>query len=204
VTCLTRSSSRDGIKASTIRWNGIQQILEEACSDTLIIMDAAYYPSSRMVRQKGVLELIAASVSEEHVTALGRCVFTRALVDQLRTRATRSTPLSAAELHSILLAAYPKLIQDRNPEKEMLTSFPAPLHTMMSGNSRLPSIFLCPVYQSSPLRNSFSYENSPQLHLSIKLHDDNVDIDSWNEWLRLMPDGIKDVKVDGPFRTSFR
>ncbi|KAL3959001.1 hypothetical protein ACCO45_007163 [Purpureocillium lilacinum] len=153
---------------------------------------------------KGVLELIAASVSEEHVTALGRCVFTRALVDQLRTRATRSTPLSAAELHSILLAAYPKLIQDRNPEKEMLTSFPAPLHTMMSGNSRLPSIFLCPVYQSSPLRNSFSYENSPQLHLSIKLHDDNVDIDSWNEWLRLMPDGIKDVKVDGPFRTSFR
>ncbi|KAJ6443076.1 acetamidase [Purpureocillium lavendulum] len=201
---LTQASSRDGTKASTIRWNGIQQILEEACADTLIIMDAAYYPSSRMVRQKGVLELIAASVSEEHVTALGRCVFTRALVDQLRTRATRSTPLSAVELHSILLASYPKMIQDRNPERETLTSFPAPLHTMMSGNSRLPSIFLCPVYQSSPLRNSFSYENSPQLHLSIKLLDDNVDIDSWNEWLRLMPDGIKDVKVDGPFRTSFR
>ncbi|PNY29240.1 Uncharacterized protein TCAP_00844 [Tolypocladium capitatum] len=198
------ASSRDNTKASTIRWNGIQQILEEACSDTLIIMDAAYYPSSRMVRQKGVLELIAASVSEEHVGVLDRCAFTRALVEQLRTRATRSNPLSAVELHSILLATYPKMIQDRNPEKETITSFPAPLHTMMSGNSRLPSVFLSPVYQNSPLRNSFSFENSPQLHLSIKLHDDNVDIDSWNEWLRLMPDGIKDVKVDGPFRASFR
>lgn len=157
-----------------------------------------------MVRQKGVLELIAASVSEEHVSVLDRCAFTRALVEVLRTRATRSNPLSAVELHSILLATYPKMIQDRNPEKETITSFPAPLHTMMSGNSRLPSVFLSPVYQNSPLRNSFSFENSPQLHLSIKLHDDNVDIDSWNEWLRLMPDGIKDVKVDGPFRTAFR
>lgn len=167
-------------------------------------MDAAYYPSSRMIRQKGVLELIAASVSEEHVTALDRCAFTRALAEHLRTRATRSNPLSAVELHSVLLATYPKLIHDKNPEKETITSFPAPLHAMMSGNSRLPSIFLSPVYQHSPLRNNFSYENSPQLHLSIKLHDDNVDIDSWNEWLRLMPEGIKDIKVDGPFRTSFR
>ncbi|KAM4058040.1 hypothetical protein HRG_011004 [Hirsutella rhossiliensis] len=198
------ASSKDGSKASIIRWNGIQQILEEACSDTLILMDAAYYPSSRMVRQKGVLELIAASVSEEHATALDRCAFTRALAEHLRTRATRSNPLSAVELHSVLLATYPKLIHDKNPEKETITSFPAPLHAMMSGNSRLPSIFLCPMYQHSPLRNNFSYENSPQLHLSIKLHDDNVDIDSWNEWLRLMPEGIKDIKVDGPFRTSFR
>ncbi|KJZ77550.1 hypothetical protein HIM_03274 [Hirsutella minnesotensis 3608] len=198
------ASSRDSGKASTIRWNGIQQILEEACSDTLILMDAAYYPSSRIVRQRGVLELIAASVSEEHDSVLDRCAFTRALTEQLRTRATRSTPLSAVELHSALLAAYPKMIRDRNPERETVTRFPAPLHAMMSGNSRLPSIFISPVYQNSPLRSGFSYENSPQLHLSIKLHDDHVDIDSWNEWLRLMPEGIKDIKVDGPFRTTFR
>lgn len=167
-------------------------------------MDAAYYPSSRMSRQRGVLEIIAASMSEDHFNALDRCAFTRALAEQLRTRATRSNPLSAAELHSILLANYPKMIQDRNPERETVTSFPAPLHTMMSGNSRLPSILLAPVHQTSPLRSSFSYENNPQLHLSIRLNDDNVDVDSWNEWLRLMPEGIKDVKVEGPFRPAFR
>lgn len=167
-------------------------------------MDAAYYPCSRMIKQRGVLELIAASVSEEHVDALDRCAFTRMLTEQLRTRASRSNFLSAVEIHSLLMAMYPKLVRDKSPDKELLTSFPAPLHTMMSGNSRLPSIFLSPVHQRSPLRNSFSYENSPQLHLSIKLYDDQVDIDSWNEWLRLMPEGIKDVKVDGPFRPSFR
>ncbi|KAL7897042.1 hypothetical protein HDV63DRAFT_395654 [Trichoderma sp. SZMC 28014] len=198
------ASSKDVERASTIRWSGMQQILEEACADTLIIMDAAYFPPARIVRQQGVLEIIAASLSEDHLTALDRCAFTRALADQLRTRAARQTPLSVVELHSILLALYPKLARDRTPEREIITSFPAPLHTMMSGNSRLPSIFLSPVQQSSPLRSSFSYENSPQLHLAIKLNDDNVDIDSWNEWLRMMPEGIKDIKIDGPFRTTFR
>lgn len=158
-----------------------------------------------MVRQQGVLELIAASVSEDHFYALDRFAFTRALAEQLRIRASRLSPLSAAELHANLFAHYSKMVQEQTPEKEMLTSFPSPLHMMMSGNPRLPSIFLSPVYQSSPMRNSFSsYENSPQLHLSIRLDDDNVNLDSWNEWLRLMPEGIKDVKVEGPFRATFR
>ncbi|KAF4974729.1 hypothetical protein FZEAL_8399 [Fusarium zealandicum] len=199
------ASSRDAERASTIRWGGIQQTLEEACADTLIIMDAAYYPSSRMVRQQGVLELLAASVSEEHFYVLDRCAFTRALAEQLRVRAARLSPLSAAELHANLFSHYAKMVEDRTPEKEVVTSFPSPLHMMMSGNSRLPSIFLSPVYQTSPMRNSFSsYENSPHLNLSIRLDDDNVNIDSWNEWLRLMPEGIKDIKVEGPFRATFR
>ncbi|RMJ14135.1 hypothetical protein BHE90_013621 [Fusarium euwallaceae] len=199
------ASSRDPERASTIRWGGIQQTLEEARADTLIIMDAAYYPSSRMVRQQGVLELLAASVSEEHFYGLDRCAFTRALAEQLRVRAARLSPLSAAELHANLFSHYAKMVQDKNPEQEVVTSFPSPLHMMMSGNSRLPSIFLSPVYQNSPMRSSFSsYENSPQLHLSIRLDDDNVNLESWNEWLRLMPEGIKDIKVEGPFRATFR
>ncbi|KAM5342854.1 hypothetical protein ACJ41O_013820 [Fusarium nematophilum] len=199
------ASSRDPERASTIRWSGIQQTLEEARADTLIIMDAAYYPSSRMVRQQGVLELLAASVSEEHFYSLDRCAFTRALVEQLRIRAARLSPLSVAELHANLFTHYAKIVQEKTPEKEVVTSFPSPLHMMMSGNSRLPSIFLSPVYQNSPMRSSLSsYENSPQLHLSIRLDDDNVNLESWNEWLRLMPEGIKDIKVEGPFRATFR
>ncbi|KAK2606374.1 hypothetical protein QQS21_003193 [Conoideocrella luteorostrata] len=198
------ASSRDQEKASTCRWSGIQQVLEEACADTLIIMDAAYYPSSKIVRQKGVLELLAASVSEDHVASLGRCSFTRALAEQLRIRAARTTPLSAAELHSLLLSQYPQMVHDSKPERETITTFPAPLHAMMSGNSRLPSIFLSPLYHGSSLRNSFSYENNPQLHLTIKLNDDNVDIESWNEWLRLMPDGIRETDSIGTFYAVWR
>ncbi|KAI0008150.1 hypothetical protein F4779DRAFT_463980 [Xylariaceae sp. FL0662B] len=196
------ASSRNREHASTIRWSGIQQILEEACSDTLIIMDAAYYPSSKMVRQKGVLELIAASTSEDYFHALDRSSFTRALTDQLRTRATQRFPnaLSAAELHSKLLFLYPKIIQDKHPERGASISFLSPLHMQVSGNSRLPSITLLPPQQP---RTYFTPENSrgPQVTLSIRLTDETLHLESWAEWLRVMPEGIREVKVDGPYNT---
>lgn len=166
-------------------------------------MDAAYYPSSKMVRQQGVLELIAASVSEEHFKALDRCTFTRALTEQLRTRAGQSfnEPLSAAEVHSKLLSNYPKLIQDRHPERETITSFPSPLHMQTSGNARLPSILLAPLL-TGYLRSGLSFHeyNGPQLNLQIRLASEDIDLETWTEWLRMMPDGVKDVKVEGPYR----
>ncbi|XXH03090.1 hypothetical protein Hte_009480 [Hypoxylon texense] len=198
------NGSRDRAKASTIRWSGIQQILEEARSDTLIIMDAAYYPSSKMVRQKGVLELIAASSSEDYFDVLDRNSFTRTLADQLRTRAAQRFPnfLSAAELHSKLLSIYPKIIRDKHPEKGLAISFPSPLHIQISGNSRLPSITLSP---PQPTRTIYSPENhhGPQLTLSMRLTEEVFNLENWAEWLRMMPEGIKDVKVEGPY-TTFR
>ncbi|KAI1398783.1 hypothetical protein F4819DRAFT_13088 [Hypoxylon fuscum] len=198
------ASSRDRAKASTIRWSGIQQILEEARSDTLIIMDAAYFPSSKMVRQKGVLEVIAASSSEDYFDVLDRNSFTRTLADQLRTRATQrfTNPLSAAELHSKLLSIYPKIIQDKHPEKGLAISFPSPLHIQISGNSRLPSITLSP---PQPPRTIYSPEthHGPQLTLSMRLTEEVLNVENWAEWLRMMPEGIKDIKVEGPY-TTFR
>src|SRR5436189_283992 len=91
-------STRDKARASCIRWSGIQQNLENTCSDTLILMDAAYYPSAKMVSEQGVLELVAASASEEHANALNRCAFTKALAELLRTRACQrfKSPFTAA------------------------------------------------------------------------------------------------------------
>lgn len=201
---LTASSARDREKAETIRWSGIQQVLEQACGDTLIIMDAPYYPSAKMVREQGVLELIAAAVSEEHFNELQRCTFTKVLTEQLKTRASQRfmNPFSAAELHSKLLSSYPSLIQDRYPEKETVTSFPSPLHMQMAGNARLPSILLAPT-NISPLRTSMPFASEgQQLHLAFRVGDEPIDIDAWTEWLRMMPDGIKDVRVEGPFRTA--
>ena len=169
-------------------------------------MDAAYYPSSNMVRQQGVLELIAASVSEEHFQVLERNTFTRALNDQLRTRAMQrgTSPLTAAELHSKLLSSYPKLIPDNRAEKETIYSFPSPLHMQTSGNARLPSILLAPFSQGSPSRPGplLAQESAggSQVHLAIHLaNDEPIDIDSWTEWMRMMPDGIRDIRVDGPY-----
>ncbi|KAI0392245.1 hypothetical protein F5Y17DRAFT_368681 [Xylariaceae sp. FL0594] len=164
------SSSRNREKTGIIRWNGIQHILEEANSDTLVIMDSMYYPAMKMTRRNGVLELIAASAPDEYYNTLRleRGIFTHALADQLRARASQqyryhhphptssssfSSPsyspsgvLSAAELHAKLFPVFPKLVAERYPEKGLGNmSFPAPLHMQASGNARLPSITLSPL-----------------------------------------------------------
>ena len=85
---------------------------------------------------------------------------------------------------------------------------PSPLHMQTSGNARLPSILLAPLAPASPTRGGplFAQDpNGPQVHLSIQLaNDEPLDMDSWTEWLRMMPDGIKDVKVEGPYRHHYR
>ncbi|KAI1334322.1 hypothetical protein F5Y15DRAFT_409735 [Xylariaceae sp. FL0016] len=213
------ASSRDREGSSKIRWSGIQQILEEACSDTLIIMDSAYYPSSKMVRQKGVLELIAASASEDYFDLLERSSFTRALAEQLRTRSAQrssnSNALSAAELHSRLLSLYPKIIHssrstrlDRDAvagNSAARPSYPAPLHMQMSGNARLPSITLSPPQLPPTLPSpptSSTTHAGPHLTLSIRLTDESsISLENWAEWFCMMPEGIRDVKVEGPYYT---
>ncbi|KAM0500573.1 hypothetical protein D7B24_008916 [Verticillium nonalfalfae] len=196
------ASSRDREKAETLRWSGIQQVLEEACGDTLILMDAAYYPSSKMVRQQGVLELIAAAVSEEHFNELERCSFTKLLVEQLKTRASHRVPnpLTAAELHSKLVSSYPTFIQDRNGDKDLVTTSPSPLHIQIAGNPRLASILVAPM-NISPQRNSLPFApEGQQLVLSVRVGDEPIDVDSWTEWLRQMPEAVKEMRIDGPYR----
>ncbi|KAH8899405.1 hypothetical protein GQ53DRAFT_309072 [Thozetella sp. PMI_491] len=199
------ASSKNADSTSAIRWSGLQQILEEARSDTLIIMDAAYYPSSKLVRQQGVLELIAASASEDHLQFFDRSIFTRALTEQLRNRASQkyTEPLSAAELHAKLLSLYPKMIQDRTPETKVLTSFPSPLHMQMSGNARLPSVLLAPVVRNMPLGIE-SPQNGIQMTFTFKLADESISLENWAEWLRNLPEEIKEVRVEGPYRNTFR
>ncbi|KAI0432358.1 hypothetical protein F5Y09DRAFT_148151 [Xylaria sp. FL1042] len=198
------SSTRNRDKGETIRWSGIQHILEEANSDTLIIMDSIYYPATKMVRRRGVLELIAASAPEDYYHLLERGIFTRALTEQLRARAVQHFPntLSAAELHSKLLSHLPKLILDRHPEKGATTVFPAPLHMQTSGNARLPSIMLSPLPLQLPKPHSTPDNNThtgPQVTLQIRLTDESISLENWAEWFRMMPEGVRDVKVDGPY-----
>lgn len=197
--------------AASARWSGIQQILEEASSDVLLLMDAAYYPSSTLQRKQGVFELLAASNGEDVSKNIGRNKFTRAISELLsRTSQKSFEHVSAAEIHAKLLSSYyPKMIQDRYPEQEAITSFPSPLHLQISGDARLPSISLDPIPKSPSAYNALeSVQNGTGTgsHLSLTFHlaDDDVNMEKWSEWLRMMPDGIKDVKVEGPYRNTFR
>lgn len=179
-------------------------------------MDAAYYPSSTLQRKQGVFELLAASNGEDASTNIGRNRFTRALSDLLYSRTSDSRisqkhldHLSAAEIHAKLLSSYyPKMVQDRHPEQEAVTSFPSPLHLQISGDARLPSISLAPITKpTSPYAFDSAQQNgsngaSTHLGLIFRLADEDVNMEKWAEWLRMMPDGIKDVKVEGPYRNT--
>ncbi|KAF3023763.1 hypothetical protein E8E14_014328 [Neopestalotiopsis sp. 37M] len=198
------ASPLDREGSSMVRWTGIQELLEGASSDILIVFDAVYHVCSKMTRRKGALEVLAASVSEEHYHLLGRNTFTREFIQQLRARLSQHAPgaVSVAELHTRFLAMYTKTAQERqSPGRALRTSIP--LHLHVSGDSRLPSITLSPLQSGQPRTPGFNSETpgSYHLNLSIRLSEENIDTDCWGEWLRMMPDGVKHVVVSGPHST---
>lgn len=218
--------------ASTIRWSGIQHKLEEACSDTLVVMDAAYFPSSRITRQKGVLEILAASTTDDYFRFAARGSFTRLLIDRLRTQPTHqfSDKLSVAELYSRLLFSHSDLFHGRrssnsnsNSNGQQLAGVPSnymmPLHIQIASNPTMPSITLTRVdsLQLPPLSapsflpktgfdgadNASSSggggsSSNRQVSLTFRLTDSSgdPDIERWRQWLMMMPEGVKSVKVD--------
>lgn len=171
-------------------------------------MDAAYFPSSKMVRAHGVLELVAASASDHHMRMLGRATFTRALSEQLRARTTQQRfldPFTASELHSRLLSAYPKITRDREPERDRVHSVPSPLHLRIAASSRLLPIVLVPMELEGAgrLMRPLPFKEA-RINLAINLTDvEALSEDAWIEWLRMMPDGVRDVKLEGPY-SAFR
>ena len=201
-----------GQTQATIRWSAIQQVLEDATADTLLLMDAAYYPCSKMSRREGVFEVVAAASGEDPKKALGRVSFTRAMTDELRTRLNQRfrgplSALSAAELHVRLMSNYPKIVEERSTDKEQMTSFPSPFHMQASSNARLPSILLAPFRKPlprSPDAATTTLIPSTQLNLTIRLSDGAVDKPGWIEWMRLLPEGVKEVKCESPFRNVYR
>lgn len=177
-------------------------MFENACSDVLLIMDCAYYPTSKNIRRQGMFELLAASAGEDHVDILGRSAFTRALIDLLQTRAAQQykEPFSAAELHSKLLSLYPGIIREQNAQAEIISRFPTPLCMQLSGNKTLSSILLAPLQAGELLRSPQS--GSHGITITFRMADGTFDMDKWAEWLRSMPEGIVEAKVEGPYRNT--
>lgn len=192
------ASSPEKERASTIRWSGIQQCLEEAKTDTLVMMDAAYYPSAKICRKNGTLEFLAAALGEEYLATLGRSTFTRAVTKLLRTRAQQLAfhgPFNVTNLHAKLMSEYSTIVPDVSPEKDVLVNFPSPLH-MQVGQVRIPSILLAPIQAAQP-RNSIGAEQ--QVTLTFKLGAE-IALENWSEWLATLPQEVKDVKVEGSAR----
>ncbi|KAL1879272.1 hypothetical protein Daus18300_001851 [Diaporthe australafricana] len=205
------TSSTQTEQPCMIRWQHIQQYFEEAIADTLLIMDARYFARVPVPKRRiGMLEIIAAGSFEEHSSPIVRCAFTQILYEKLRTLAARMRPFSAADLHLGLSSEYPNIAQELNPERELISNFPAPLLVQAAASNLVPSIPLAPLGRSTlPSIESGSSPNgsssSPGDQISVTVQLENVpDGDAWGDWLRLMPECIKEVRIEGRFRPALR
>jgi hypothetical protein len=179
----------------------VQGVLEASRSDILVILDSAYYASAKITRETGALEVIAASASEDHARHLGRTTFTRALTRELQDRVLRRyrDPFSAAELHAKLFSEYPAYIRERQVDRPIVTSSPAPLHILITENTKLPSILLAPL-SLDPIYAPDLGTHAPHVSLTFNLASEPVHMEDWEHWLRMMPEGIKDLKLTSPYR----
>ncbi|KAI7781874.1 hypothetical protein LA080_014055 [Diaporthe eres] len=198
------ASSTQSEKPCTIRWSTVQPLFEQAIADTLVIMDCRYFGIPGAARRRGSLEILAAGSFEEQASPLARCAFTQALSEKLRTQAARMRPFSAAELHAQLLAEYPRIVQELTPDREFLSSFPAPLHLHLAVGQIATSALLSPLRRSRPPSiESVSPFPGAEVSMTVRL-DKEPDADVWADWLRLMPDGVREVKIEGNFRSAPR
>jgi hypothetical protein len=96
----------------------VQQLLEEAESDVLLLYDSCHsaHPAVNISGQ-GVTELIAACGFETYAPAVGPHSFTNALIRELE-ESFAGPPISVAELHSKVISSLknwkPSLLRDEN------------------------------------------------------------------------------------------
>ena len=100
---LISSTSTDTRDSAIVQWSGLQNLLEHAESDVLILLDCCAAASSISATGSGVTEVIAACGFETWAPGVGEHSFTRSLIDELRYWG-RGQILSVAMLHNKVLS----------------------------------------------------------------------------------------------------
>ena len=97
------STSTGTPDSASVQWSGLQELLENAESDVLILLDCCAAASSISATGSGVTEVIAACGFETWAPGVGEHSFTRSLIDELRYW-SRGPILSVAMLHNKVLS----------------------------------------------------------------------------------------------------
>ncbi|TGO80177.1 hypothetical protein BELL_0013g00280 [Botrytis elliptica] len=128
---VSRSDSRDP-SFSMVKWGGIQNSLEEAQSDVLLLLDCCSSGTANTGDGYGTTELIAACGFNDVANGVGRHSFTYVLTTELRLLSAYPK-FTAAVLYNRILCR----LQNWMPEGRELQK--APLHVVLTQNQALPS-----------------------------------------------------------------
>ena len=167
----------------TMQWLGIQNMLEQAESDVLILLDCCAGASSSAEAGNGVTEVIAACGFETWAPGVSEHSFTRSLIDELQFWCGQlSNPV--AMLHMRVLASMkhwkPRSSRTSNDERRK-----TPIHSLLTSQGCSKSIQLIPLRQPPPLLAelpaSLAKEPSSESsgsHTASPGAEDSVDLDS--------------------------
>lgn len=131
VHAISRSDPRDP-SFRTVKWGGIQNSLEQAKSDVLLLLDCCSSGTANTGDGCGTTELIAACGFNNFANGVGRHSFTHALTTELRLLSSYPK-FTAAVLYNRILCR----LQNWMPEGRELQK--APLHVVLTQNQALPS-----------------------------------------------------------------
>jgi len=124
-----RNQSSLKAKCPTVKWGGIQSILEEAKSDVLLLLDCCHAGTANTNVGEGVTELISACAWNSEANGVGPYSFTNALVIELQDLVKKPS-FSTGELYSNIFSR----IQARMPENGA-ERHPAPVHLILTNDS---------------------------------------------------------------------
>jgi len=142
-----------------LKWAGIQNTLEEACSDVLIILDCCASGTANTDDGKGITELVAACGFNVSAFPVGIHSFTRALITELRLLSGTSC-FTISMLYNNILSR----IQNWMPERQELLK--PPLHVLLTQDRDLPrGIQLFPRRDKSPHTSGSSIHPSDSAEL---------------------------------------
>lgn len=138
-----------------MKWAGIQNTLEEARSDALIILDCCASGTANTDNGRGITELIAACGFNVSAYPVGAHSFTRALITELRLL-SRIPCFTVSMLYNNILSR----IQKCMPEFQELLK--PPLHVILSQDRELPrGIQLSPRSSTHPSNSLNLLTNIP-------------------------------------------
>ncbi|KAL2048673.1 hypothetical protein N7G274_000585 [Stereocaulon virgatum] len=136
--------------SATVKWFGLQTMLEQAQSDILILLDCCAAASSTTSSGTGVIELIAACGFETWAPGVSEHSFTRSLIDEL-TYWAKGPTLTVALLHNKVLSRIkywkPRFGRTGNYEHRK-----TPIYIVLANDGKQRSIEL------EPLRHQASSE----------------------------------------------
>lgn len=142
------STSTGTPDSASVQWSGLQELLENAESDVLILLDCCAAASSISATGSGVTEVIAACGFETWAPGVGEHSFTRSLIDELRYW-SRGPILSVAMLHNKVLSRikYWKPRFGMTGEHEHRKT---PIYIVLSHEGNQRSIGLTPLQRNRP------------------------------------------------------